>query len=176
MVVGLLYSIKRERTLPRLQLAYYPGIERLVDSGDYRQALDQLGVAIHLDFLSRVRIYQEIAQIAMQAGELDDHIRACNALFEIGAADEVVRLNLASSLVIRGASGDHLQAEKLSRDLLEKFPGHPAVNCNLGAALLGQDQVDEAEKYFVRALELKPGLLPAQAGLAKIRQVRESHE
>ena len=118
MVLGLLYSVGRDRTLPRLQLAYYSGIEKLVESGDYRQALDQLNVAIELDFLSRVRIHEEIAQIAMKNGQLDDHIAACRALIKAGAADELTSLNLAGSLLIRGATGDHRQAEEISRQLL----------------------------------------------------------
>ena len=176
MVLGLLYSAGRDRTLPSLQLAYYPGIEKLVEAGEYRQALDQLNVAIELDFLSRVRIHQEIAQIAMTNGQLDDHIAACRALIKAGAADEVTSLNLSGSLLMRSATGDHGRAEELSRELLQKYPNHPAVNCNLGAALLGQDQLVEAEQYFLRALELEPGLLPAQAGLAKVREVKAIRE
>ncbi|MFP6670199.1 MAG: hypothetical protein VB857_02195, partial [Pirellulaceae bacterium] len=147
MVLGLLYSAGRDRTLPSLQLAYYPGIAKLVEAGEYRQALDQLNVAIELDFLSRVRIHQEIAQIAMTNGQLDDHIAACRALITAGAADEVTSLNLSGSLLMRSATGDHRRAEELSRELLQKYPNHPAVNCNLGAALLGQDQLVEAEQY-----------------------------
>ena len=176
MVLGLLYSAGRDRTLPSLQLAYYPGIAKLVEAGEYRQALDQLNVAIELDFLSRVRIHQEIAQIAMNNGQLDDHIAACRALITAGAADEVTSLNLSGSLLMRSATGDHRRAEELSRELLQKYPNHPAVNCNLGASLLGQDQLVEAEQYFLRALELEPGLLPAQAGLAKVREVKATRE
>ena len=176
MVLGLLYSVGRDRSLPRLQLAYYPAVAKLVQAGEYRQALDELNVAIELDFLSRVRIYEEIGQIAMQNGQLDDHIAACQALIKVGAADEVTHLNLSGSLLMRGKSGDHQRAEEISRQLLEEYPNHPAINCNLGAALLGQRQLEQAASYFERALELEPGLPQAQAGLAKIAEVKATHE
>ena len=175
-VLGLLYSIGRDSSLPRLQLAYYPAIEKLVQAGEYRQALDQLNIAIELDFLSRIRIYEEISQIAMQNGQLDDHIEACQALIQADAANDVTRLNLSGSLLMRGKVGDHQRAEQISRQLLQQYPDEAAINCNLGAALLGQQQWDQAAGYFERALELEPGLLQAQAGLAKIEEVKATHE
>lgn len=179
MIFGLLYSVGRDRSLPRLQLAYYSAIEKLVQAGEYRQALDQLDIAIELDFLSLENIYKmmdQIEQITVTNNQLDDHIAACQALIKAGAAYELTYLNLSGSLLRRGKSGDYQYAEEISRQLLEEFPNHPGVNCNLGAALLEQQQLEQATSYFERALELEPGLPQAQAGLAKVREVKAARE
>ena len=179
MVVGLFYCVGRDGAPPRLPLAYYPGINELVEEGEYQRALDQVDVACHLDFLSRGRISVEIKRISdlsLQRGQLDDHIRASNLLIGLGADDEETSLNLSGSLLRRGASGDYRQAEKLCRELLQKDRNSSKVNCNLGAALLYQDRLDEAEQYFQRALGLDPGLFEARRGLARIQELRGSHE
>ncbi|MFP6766782.1 MAG: tetratricopeptide repeat protein, partial [Planctomycetaceae bacterium] len=156
MVAGLLYSIQRDRSLPRLQLAYYPGIEQLVDAGEYRQALDQFNIAIHLDFLRRVRIYREIAQIALHNGDVDDHIRAWDSLIKLRAVDALTQVNLSSFALRRGEPGGYRQTEELSRELLRELPYQPGVNCNLGFVLLAQDRLDAAEQFFVQALQMNP--------------------
>ena len=176
MIGGLLHSLQRDQALPYLRLAYYPAIEKLVEAGEYREALDQLRIAIDLDFLSRVRIHEEIAAIALKDNAVDDHIRACEDLMDLQVADPMIRVNLTGSLLRRGQPADIRKAETLSRRLLEDFPGQPEVNCNLGAALLAQGKVDEAEFYFRRALEVNPVLGPAQQGLMIIQQERGSDE
>ncbi|MDE0734464.1 MAG: tetratricopeptide repeat protein [Pirellulaceae bacterium] len=176
MLGGLLYSLQRDQALPYLKLAYYPAIDRMVAAGEYRAALDQLAVAIHLDFLSRERIYDEIARIAMTNGQLDDHIRASRGLMDLGVIDSLTRINLAGSLLLRGKPGDYPEAEQLSRQLLDELPSQPEVNCNLGAALLAQNKPEEARPYFQRALQVDPGFSPAQQGLLRIQQVRPFDE
>ena len=171
MLVGLLYSFQRDQALPYVKLAYHPAIDRMVAAGEYRAALDQLAVAIHLDFLSRQRIYEEIASIAMTNGEVDDHIRASRGLIDLGVTDPLTRINLAGSLLLRGNPGDYPEAEQLSRQLLDELPDRPEVNCNLGAALLYQNKPGEARTYFQRALQVDPGFSPAQQGLLRVQQV-----
>ena len=176
MLGGLLYSFQRDRALPYVKLAYHPAIDRMVAAGEYRAALDQLAVAIHLDFLSRQRIYEEIASIAMTNGEVDDHIRASRGLIDLGVTDPLTRINLAGSLLLRGNTGDYPEAEQLSRQLLDELPDRPEVNCNLGSALLAQGKPDQAQPYFQRALSVDPGFRPAQLGLQRIQQWRALDE
>jgi tetratricopeptide (TPR) repeat protein len=176
MAAGLLYSIQRDRSLPRLRLAYYPGIEQLVDAGEYRQALDQFDVAIDLDFLRRVQIYQEIARIALQNDELDDHLRAWDNLIKLRAIDALTQVNLSSFGFRRGKPGDYRQTEELSRELRRQLPHQPGVNCNLGFVLLAQDRLDEAEQFFIQALQVNPYFGPARQGLAGVQKARALHE
>lgn len=173
MVVGLFYSLGQDRALPRVQLAYYPDIEKLVGEREYRRALDQIGVALHLDFLARGRIIDEIRMISFlswEQGRWEDNIRASNLLIELKAADEETYFLLATSLLSRGEKGDYSRSERLSRELLKEFPNQPEVNCNLGEALLYQQRWQEAEQYLVRALELEPRLQ------TRIQEMRRSHE
>ena len=176
MSAGLFYSLQRDRALPYLKLAYYPAIDRMVAAGEYRAALDQLAVGIHLDFLSRERIYEEIARIAMTNGQLDDHIRASHGLQDLGVFNPLMRINLAGSLLLRGNPGDYLEAEQISRQLLDELPDQPEVNCNLGSALLAQGKPEQAEPYFQQALQVHPSFRPAQQGLQRIQHWRALHE
>ncbi len=81
----------------------------------------------------------------------------------LGAADPEVHLLYIQFLTSKGRDREAL-VEALAA--VEKFPPHPALNCELGKLLLKMRSPQDAAPYFERALEADPTFQLARAGLA----------
>ncbi len=73
-------------------------------------------------------------------------------------------------------AGKHQAAVEMLTSLLEQFPRHPVLLCNLSAAYLGLKQNDKAEALLREALEIKPDYLIARCALANIHLQRNEIE
>jgi tetratricopeptide (TPR) repeat protein len=81
----------------------------------------------------------------------------------LGGGDPEVHLLLVQFLESQGKDEEALAR---TRAAVEKFPAHPALNCELGKLLLRAKKAGEAEPYFQQALAADPTFASARAGLA----------
>ena len=67
-----------------------------------------------------------------------------------------------SQMLMRGIEaqkvGEFKKADKLYRLILQKEPGHPHANHNLGVLLISQDQTIEAIPFFRNAIRSNPSV------------------
>jgi protein O-GlcNAc transferase len=69
--------------------------------------------------------------------------------------------------VLAGQVGRHKMALQLIGRAAAIAPGDAAAQCNLGAALLGENRLDEAEIALSEAIRLNPGLAAAHDNLGR---------
>lgn len=81
----------------------------------------------------------------------------------LGAADPEVHLLYIQFLTSKGRDREALVE---ARAAVEKFPPHPALNCELGKLFLKMRSPQDAAPYFERALDADPTFQAARAALA----------
>jgi len=72
--------------------------------------------------------------------------------------------------------GDHLKVSQLSIDAISKFPQMPEFHSSLGTALIGLNQLNEAEYCLDTALLLNPKQVDAKLNLGRLKSLRHKHE
>lgn len=71
--------------------------------------------------------------------------------------------------------GDHLKVSQLSIDAISKFPQMPEFHSSLGTALIGLNQLNEAEYCIDTALLLNPNQVDTKLNLARLKSLRNNH-
>jgi tetratricopeptide (TPR) repeat protein len=72
--------------------------------------------------------------------------------------------------------GDHLKVSQLSIDAISKFPQMPEFHSSLGTALIGLNQLNEAEYCIDTALLLNPKQIDTKLNLGRLKSLRHKHE
>ncbi len=71
--------------------------------------------------------------------------------------------------------GDHLKVSQISIDAISKFPQMPEFHSSLGAALIGLNQLNEAEYCIDTALLLNPKKIDTKLNLGRLKSLRHKH-
>lgn len=72
--------------------------------------------------------------------------------------------------------GDHLKVSQLSIDAISKFPQMPEFHSSLGTALIGLNQLNEAEYCIDTALLLNPNQIDTKLNLGRLKSLKHKHE
>ena len=130
--------------------------------GEREDARDRFSLALAFDpRSSAARI--ALSRLLAESEGLEAAIALLRDAIEEQTADAAVYCRLAVLLKQRG---DGAGAEALYKAAIGRFPKDPAPLVNLGVVELGQSgDPGKAEALFLRALELRPDLVEAQANL-----------
>ena len=133
-------------------------------SGDLAAAEEAFRTALGLDpeyFFAQYNL----ARVLVDSGSAADAVVLLDELLERDAGD-------LAAVVTRGNAAllleDFAAAEGYFRRVLGERPGDAASWYDLGLALEYQDRRSEAEDAYRQALQIDPGLRPAQVGLGRV--------
>ncbi len=109
------------------------------------------------------RAHLLLADLANDSHNTSRAVEEYQKAASLGAADPEVHLLYIQFLTSKGRDREALVE---ARAAVEKFPPHPALNCELGKLLLKMRSPQDAAPYFERALDADPTFQPARAALA----------
>jgi protein O-mannosyl-transferase len=139
----------------RIQLSYWQNSVTLFERA---LAVTKNNYTMHYDLG-----YELISQ-----GHLDEGIRHYRQATEIAPENTHIRYNLANALCSQGkideAIGEYRKVIGYDKNYADAYN-------NLGYALLPQGKLDEATACFREALKIKPDMVNALAGLARIMAI-----
>jgi tetratricopeptide (TPR) repeat protein len=113
----------------------------------------------------RGEIYKNIALILVQQGKTEEAKKALSDAREANPDDTSITLTEANVYL---ELNDFVTYKKLITDVLAKNPNDADLNYNLGV-IAGKTDSVEAEKYYKRAIEIKPDYTSAYLNLAILK-------
>jgi len=162
---GWLASAAVASPTPEGTADYYEDALNRFDKGDYRGAIIQLKNALQKnpdDLSARLLLGRAYLQVGAGAAA-EKEIRRARAG---GAADELVLIPLAEAYLLQGKYRQFL-------DEIRTIGANAELEAKLmemrGEAYLELRELDNAEKAFAAASDLKPGSIPARLGQARVR-------
>jgi tetratricopeptide (TPR) repeat protein len=179
MVLGLYAQSRFEQPQPFGLVDYRPYLDRLRET-DRAQALQQLRLATQISYGGRGDL-ATLASWSRLYDQRDYEIFALRRLTLIEPDDKEWHIRLGVAL-IRSIQEKALQGQAPDEDALVEIATHaeralridPASGQayrNLGSVSLMRGRGDEAERRFLRALELQPDLSTARQGLELARRM-----
>ena len=115
----------------------------------------------------RVALRGELAKAYLSAGENDQAIQQLKTILaEGGEAAQTETLLVIAYL----RAGNFDQAINTVLEMLARNPEDPAVLTLVGNVFAASDDKPEARKYFNKALQVKPGFVPATLSLAGLEE------
>lgn len=160
-------------TRPQFVLAYVNLALIDANRNDLDSAVEFVKKAVEVggdEFLQSSALTDAYAGIAVAAYKLQRYDRA-SEYFEKALAISPDNLdhqrNLAVSLHFQGRSAE---GEKILLETIRKHPNQAEVHNSLGLIYAGQNRREEARAQFQKALQINPGLVPAQSNLRKLME------
>lgn len=129
------------------------------------------GIGCLIDTVQNSRL-NKITGIALTAGILA-LIVSLLPVSEVDSSDTKSALFNRANFELKNEN--YSEAIALYNQLLEENPGYPDVNLNLGAVLLKMGQLDRAEDYFKREMELFPKKARVYSNLASLYYIRKQY-
>jgi Flp pilus assembly protein TadD len=161
MAAGLSRSFWKHHWLPPVGVEYNTELNGIIQEMGLAEALVPVRSAARIDFDNALAVNQ-LLDSARASGDGDTAVWALAMLVRLSPEDVQLRSELVSELLTQGRvieAYPHAQvATRLSPDSAQAY-------CNLGAALLGMQQMPQAAAAYRRALELDGQLLPAREAL-----------
>lgn len=114
----------------------------------------------------RGEIFKNIALILVQQGKIEE---AKTAIAEARKANPEDNSLVLSELDLYLKIKDYDTYARLVNDALEKNPNNMDLIYNLGVISAERDKLDEAEKYYKRALQIDPNYFNANLNLAELK-------
>lgn len=145
--------------------------ERLIEAGDYADAVVQLETAVRL-LPAEARAYNHLGLAYHGAGRLDDAVAAYQRALLLDRDLAAARYNLGC-LYLERRNPTNAVAELTTYTALQ--PTDPAGWLRLAGAQLQSRQVDAAERSYQRALQLKPNSAVARNGLGLVLVSRSNY-
>jgi hypothetical protein len=114
----------------------------------------------------RGEIYKRIALILSDKGKIDEAKTAISDARKMNPED--------TSLIITEAelslkNNDFATYTKLANEALEKDPTNVTLICNLGIISANADKLEDAEKYYNKALQINPNYFDANINMAELK-------
>lgn len=161
--IGIYYEIRLTGHLPGITQDYGKGIDGLVSSGEYEQALPQLQMALLLDDANDPEVLRLLGDSYSALGNSEEAVRHYEQA--LGYEPESALLHYRLALALE-ADGDSQQAlEHLYRSA-ELAPDNADTQARLGILLHKQRQLSAAAAAYRRALQLNESLPQAANNLA----------
>jgi tetratricopeptide (TPR) repeat protein len=114
----------------------------------------------------RGEIFKNIALILVQQGKTDEAKAAVTEARKANPSDDSL---LLTELDLYLKIKDYDTYTKLVSEALEKNPTNVDLLYNLGVISADRGKLDEAEKYYKKALEVNPGYFNANLNLAELK-------
>ena len=114
-----------------------------------------------------------LAKAYLSSGETDHAIQELNTILAEGGGQEQTE-SLLVLAYLRAGNTD--QAIDTVLKMLTRKPQDPAVMALVGIVFVVSDDRAEARKYFNRALQIKPGFVPATVSLARLEELEGNPE
>jgi len=127
----------------------------LAERGDNEGALAEFETTVHLD-PRHARGYNNLGNMLRNLQRMDEARRAFERAVEIDPGYILAVANLAAVIRDQGRPQD---AERMLREHLARFPDRPpsrSICTLLGGILQDHGQLEEAARWFARAVELAP--------------------
>lgn len=113
----------------------------------------------------RGEIYKNVALILVQQGKTNEAITAIQDAIKINPDDESL---LLTQMDLYLKLNDFDTYTKLVNEALVKNPNNADLVFNLGVISGNADKIDEAKKYYMKAIEIKPDYVNAYVNLSEV--------
>ena len=114
----------------------------------------------------RPEVIKNIALILVQNGKKEEALSAIQEARLIDPADTTL---LMSEAGLYYEMKDIPNYQRLIKEAIDKNPNDPSLYYNLGVTSAGAKDIVSAEKYYKKAIEIKPDYLEAYISLAEIK-------
>ena len=161
--IGLYYSLATQHRLPRLNSAYLPEINSLLEQGEYKTAIPELEMATELDFAALPDLHSQLGNAFKKTGQLDKAIHHYQEVIRLKPDSATAHYNLASTLQHSKRLSEAAAHYQLA---LTHRPDHIKTLGNLGGVLYRMGRVDQAARHYEAAIEIDPDSVEAQNNLA----------
>lgn len=138
--------------------------ETYLANGDMREASAYFMAASESPS-TRPAAQTRLGQISLVAGDVEAGIRQLEAV--TAAADAPIQADLALTAAYM-RSRDFDKALQIAQRLARKQPERPLAYQLIGSVYSSKKDSARAREYFLKALDLAPGYLPAVAGLSRL--------
>ena len=160
----------REEGTEDAELLALMGLSQL-QGGDIASGIEGLEHALKVD-PERATLRRELAKAYISTGETEDAIQQLKIILAEGRGEKQTE----ALLVIAHLRAENFdQAINAALELLTMNPNDPAVLTLTGNVFAASDNKPEARKYFRKALQLKPGYVPATMSLARLEEMQENY-
>ena len=112
----------------------------------------------------------ELARAYISTGETENAIKELNEILAGGGDRRQAEALLISAHL---KAGQHEKAIDVALGMLQESPEDPAVLSLAGSVFVASNDRPEARKYFNKALQVKPGYVPATMLLARLEEYEE---
>lgn len=141
-------------------------VSRTIDSGNKERDLELI--------LSELYLYSIVdAKTWMDYGSKYEKVILS---LEESRGDSIrVKINASKSMMwFPNPRGSNEKGEELFNNLLKDYPGNPLVLVSHGEIKIGEEEFDEAESLFIKALEISPENKRAIRNLEEIKLARKN--
>jgi len=128
-------------------------VDILIETNHYIKALQYLDALEKLHCPNEIFIYTRKLNVFAELKKYDE---AKELIEELNNQEDEHKANKHAIASYYAETGEYVEAEKLQRELLETYPGNPALLSALGQTLLWLGKLEEAADLFEEASKINP--------------------
>ena len=153
MAGGIIQSLRADHRLPDINVEYQGHINSLIEQGDFERAIDQLHLAVKLDFITEWVPLNKLGNTLLALGDVSQAIDHYRQAIHVNPNYAEAHHNLGIAL---GAVENLDTAIRHLRLAVAIDSNYIEAHNSLGLALQSQGYVDEAIDQYRRAVAIQP--------------------